>query len=666
MAKTKPGELTVSDLRAFLDNSWNWFNEKWKTAEENERLKSPDHWTAEQKSAINAQGRIDYSIGLMSAKENQVITFQRNNRTEFDVKATNDPNDELKAEVAKVQIKDVEKRSDFDFVESDVFDAGLTAFVGVYELFFEKDQDFNDVLSVGEVDYKNFMWDANAFDYEKNKSLWQTKFRKIYRYQLRDEYGEEAAKDANNVFKTQWGRKQQTFYLSQGENSDYDLITLFEHYQKVIVDYHYVIFNDHLNVHGLKDKPIALKTRDKKQADALLRKLQAPYIFNNQSIEGSEVVKSSEDGIVKYDWYYDKILKEELTDYQSFPFSIYQSFHFKDQIWTMSDVLKSMQLFVDRYIGQIDYSFGKDIKNAYEVVVNNLADNYTLDEALTKMNEDGVLPVKLPGTIKNIRSQGANPQWMQMVQVMQSFMEDLSGGRSFQGLSEAADESGVAIKEKRLGGEQLAGLFLDNMTRCKRDLGNKIIERLRQDKAERLIKVAGGELSQGAIQQLTEMKSFIDSSEENKGYVWMNDATHLRDAKIELTITESPYSETARERKLAKLGFLGKMRPDLLQTDTFTEELIKAVDISFDIKSKLMAELQQVKQQNAQMQQAAMQSEQAKNKSETEKNQIEGATKISDSQVKKTDSSIKMFEAETERMNVVMDGITNAQNSQRS
>jgi len=474
-----------------------------------------------------------------------------------------------------------------------------------------------------------------------------TKFRKVYRYQLADEYGKAKAKVANESFMDNWGRKQSQFYITKAQDRNFDIITLFEHYQRVVVTYHLVYFNDYLDLYGLKGKPIALKTRSKKEADKLLKQLKVKYIMGGESVEGAEVVKTTEEGIEKYVYTYDKILKHELTDYKTFPFAIFQSYHFKDQIWTLSDVLKSMQLFIDRYIGQIDYSFGKDIKNAYEVVVSQIADGYTIDEAVEKMNKDGILPVNMPNTIKNVRSKGSNTQWMQMISLMQSYMEDLAGGRSFQGLSEGANESGRAVREKRLSGEGLVSLYLDNLSRWKKDLGDKLIERYRQDKAERIIKVGGGELSPQAVQQLTALKLYKPSHEDNKGYVFYTDATHLRDTQVELIVSESIFSETMREKKLGQLMGFAQMNPMVVQTRTFNEMYMMNSDIPYDMRVKLLQELADKEKAQQQAQQQAMQQQ-------AQKDQAELGIKGAEVKIKKQDS-------DTKRIDVVLDANYNAE-----
>ena len=102
--------LSAHTLTSLYDQSFDYFMDHWDSGQENERYRSVDHFTSDEKAQIEGQGRQAYSIGLISNKVDQHLQAQRKNRTEWKLEAVQDVNDEIKAEVGNVQYRDLEKR----------------------------------------------------------------------------------------------------------------------------------------------------------------------------------------------------------------------------------------------------------------------------------------------------------------------------------------------------------------------------------------------------------------------------------------------------------------------------------------------------------------------------------------------------------------------------
>ena len=84
----------------------------------------------------------------------------------------------------------------------------------------------------------------------------------------------------------------------------------------------------------------------------------------------------------------------------------------------------------------------------------------------------GVVPANSSEAIMQaVKSQGLNPQWLQIASIMQGLMEDFAGGRSFSGLGDESGESGRAINLKKQQGALVAFLMLDNLARWKQAMG---------------------------------------------------------------------------------------------------------------------------------------------------------------------------------------------------
>jgi len=118
--------LSASDLESFHDQIINYFKQKWTEGEENERFQKGHHWSDAHETKIENQNRIPYSFSVMATKLNTIKATQKQARTQFKVSAKVDPNDEIKAELATLMLRDDEKGSKFKYLESEVFDSGLS------------------------------------------------------------------------------------------------------------------------------------------------------------------------------------------------------------------------------------------------------------------------------------------------------------------------------------------------------------------------------------------------------------------------------------------------------------------------------------------------------------------------------------------------------------
>ncbi len=595
--------LTVQDLCQMHIQNFGYFDNLWRRGEENERYISADHHTDEEKRDYTNDGRYPFSVALTAQKINTIMASEKENRTSFKVEAISDPNDEIKAEIVGLRLKNIEARSGLKYIESDVTLSGVGVIYGVTAIRKELN-DAGDVnLTLEEVDYKDFIWDANAKKYEKQDAVFMAEKTKAYRYQIESDYPDI---EFNNPGLGDWwnGRSFVEYFISTNLKMEYDLITKFTHYQKVLRTYHCVFFN------GEK----VAEERNKKDADEILKMLKMPYLLQGLPEPPAFVEKVKKTKMDKYVFTLTDILEYEETDLDFFPYSIYQAFQFKDKIWSMTDVLKSNQIFLDRLVAQMDYAFGRDIKDGFEVVVPKLADGITAEEAVRRAKAGEGVPVQMAGSIKWIDKNSLDPNWITVYSIMMDLGNDLGGGRSFAGLQDSAGESGVAIRQKMMQGEKIASLFIDNKFRSKRDLGTKLVKMVGlYDTAPYIMKVLGGSLSEEMIQVLQQQKLYIPSQfNEGVGYLKMNQQNNpltkmewLNNAEFELTVTEETLSESRRQQKYLMYLEAEKSDQSLLMSPTWRRMKYEVMDIPFSDRQKLLQEfemLQQQQQQEAQEQ----------------------------------------------------------------
>ena len=570
-------------------------------------------------------------MSIAATKLGIISSTQQKSRTQFRVEAAVDPGDEIKAELATLMIRDVERRSKFKYIESEVFDSGKDVIYGAAEVYLDH-SNMSPEIRVRKLSYRNVVWDVNNETYDISEdSLFTAKIDRMYRYQLKAEYGKIIDEVSEN--NDDWGREKTSYFVSTDKEGlkDFDIISKITHYQKVIRTSYYVLHPDSRKLLGLSGQ-VADKFDTKKEAERRLRELNIPYIANGLDIEGS--VESKDDvGYDKYVFADRKILEYEKTDLPSSPIKVYKCFTFENDFWSFMDMLKSPQIFMDRLFSQIDYTFGTDIKNVYQLNVNALADKETPESATRKAAiTGGVIQTNSNElAIQSIPSKGINPQWLQVAEIMQSFVEDFAGGRSFQGLGEGSGESGKAINLKKQQGTLIAALMLDNLSRWKQSVGEMILWFEQEfDTAERQIKIQGDELTPEMLQLLQQDGIFTPSQiNPEKGFVNVNKGgiPFLKDAEFELVVTEASLTDSEKEFKWFSMLEAGRSIPILQNSIQYAMMLLKYnPDITSKDRNALIQELKQMQQAQA---------EAAKKESEREdaKVQLDAAKVMADAKV---------------------------------
>jgi hypothetical protein len=313
------------------------------------------------------------------------------------------------------------------------------------------------------------------------------------------------------------------------------------------------------------------------------------------------------------------LLEYDATELEHSPFNVYFTFFLEGESISMMDFLRSPQLYMDRIFSQIDFSLGRALKGVKELNVNALAEGETPETAQKKMNKTGgvVLKQGQEDVISTHAEEQLNPAYMEMFGVMQNLLEDLGGGRSFQGLSEGKSESGVSVEAKKQQGQMIALNFVDNLSRWKQGLGENLLWWIKNYvDTERYIKVQGGSLDPQMIQMLQQNNIYVPSNRaDGGGYVKINDPDNrmsfLNDAELELVVTEAELTETERQLKYMQMQAAEKVDPTLAQSQVWLETKLKYMDIDASTRQKLLQERQQIMQQNMQMQQQQMQLEQS-------------------------------------------------------
>ena len=604
---------TLDDLCRFIDAVMPTFQAEYEEAEDNERRWLGNNYSPEDEQSIRSQGRQPISIPVVKTKLTNISGEQQKRRTSFKIEAAVDPNDEIKAELAGLQVKAVERRSNFKFLESEIFDSGMGIKFGVSKMDTVMDNYFKRVV-VKKIHYKDFIWDRNSTAYDINEdALWCAEVEKIPRKMLEEIEGVDTSNISAGSQGNFQGRETMNYYVQgSGRGNDYDILSLYHFYIKQPRDCWYLVFPDSQNVYG--DGVIVDKFDSKKEADRKLREYQTEYILKGlPPEEGAEVQKKKELRLDYYKFCYNTLVSYKKTEYESFPYNLFRAVHFEDKYASLMDFLKDPQRMIDRMWMQVDYSIGKSLKNIF-LMVKDLIDE-PIEVARRKLEKTGgVVYVKdlQRKAIDEVTSQGANPQWFQIIETMIGYLEDLSGGKNFQGLDAGSNQSGRSVIAQAQEGQKLAIPMLNNLARWKESVGRNILWWLEHyETAEDVIKVQGGALTPEMIKLLQENNIYSPSqfSKDGSGYVRINqeenELSYLKNSSFELFVTEAELSETDKQMRLANYNQALQNDPMLQQSPTFMRIRLEAMNLK-------QSEIQMIEQERQQaIEQAKQQAEQA-------------------------------------------------------
>ena len=618
MAKIKGNADQTIDVQTLIqihDGAIDYFNKLHKRGVENEKYYAADPFDDKQKNEYVIKDRIPFSISSIATKLNTIISTERTNRVSWKCKPKIEPDDisedpqqrqqlfekEIKAELATLRMKMIGTQNKHDWVISDTFASGIAVMYGAQKIYADINKYGDPQIKIKDVDYRNLIWDVNSVEYEHNDAQWMCEKEYVYRVDLIKQYpdklklikGLSIGDPALN-----WGRKKTNYYVNYNKDgvSDLDLLTVFHHYHKVNRVYYTVLFNGQ----------IVSCERKKSDAEKTLRMLQLPYLTSRQDLPPADIVETPKLMLDYYKFTYTDVLEYEETDLEVFPYSIYQAFQFKDKIWTMSDILKSMQQLANRLLAQIDYAFGIDLKNKWEIFLPALqGTGLSIEQAMIQLDEKGFIPTMQRDAIRSIKSAGANPQWIQVMEIMLNIIDEQGGGKTLAGTANSANQSGKAINSLISQGQMLTNAFIDNRNRFLTDLGQKLLWFMKHyDNTPYIMRIEGGALSKEMLGMLQQQSMYAQSVQNpNSGYVSLNkdNKNYLETADYELEVIEESLSENKKEQRFAIMTQMEQSDQKLLLSPTWRKKKIEALpEFSYEDRSKIETEIAQAEQAQAQ------------------------------------------------------------------
>lgn len=543
--------MTEKELIQFYDHASESFEKVRLSAQRNEALKRGEHWGDNEKRRITEQGRLPYSISLTAQKINTIISAQRRSKTTYSVMPLSDPEDSYKARLAELHLEEKEKLCRIDEIESQVFDSGLSVSFGAAEIYRREGINGTEIR-LRNTGWRELLWDPDAADYMLDDAA----------YMIRRSVMPSGALQKDGIFREVFMTASQPAASAEG------VTEVLRYYVKVMRQITI------LRVSDRKTGKISFyKSASEREAEKLAVKLKSG---DSGGAITFEMMPWYEEGIDKITTANGVICEEEQINTGQYPFLVFRSFHSGRQFWCLTDLLRDPQRFIDRIFTQIDFGFGRDLKNVFQGNLHSLADIETPESAVRKAEQTGGIIWTRTGeeAFKPLRPAGVNPQYFQAASVMQSFIEDLSGGRSFQGLSEYYGESGAAINAKQKQGYMIVSLFLDNLRIWRKELGKRLLEYINlYEEKERIIPVFGKDKVR-EISSESMLSPCLTLLENGQGFLRVRDLpyelrNYLDNREFELVINNVPAEEEKTAADLQLLSEINRLYPGYIRPEIF-------------------------------------------------------------------------------------------------
>lgn len=599
-------ELAVSEFVTIYDEG-----------RRNKNYAQGKNWDAEKKEKIKKGHRQPYSMPLTAVKLNRLLSEQRNNRFDWKPRGRS-KEDELTAEVGGYVMKYIDDNNLFKWTESEVYQDGLSGKYGVCQCRIDTTIDPRGELMLDKVPFNEVCWDTNSKKYDLSDAeffqrfYWTTKRKLSLEYPKLtetimkvgyDDYQKNSpAKDIKNWFR---------------QDNKKDIVKVVTHYEKI-----------NKTVHIIKD--LSNPSKDAEVMDGNPDKHIAELIIANPELqpENFKVLRAEKEyyHVTKFCAY--DILEEKDLDY--LPYSIYFCFFDDGEYWSIVDLARDPQLMYDRYLQMIDKMTAKNVRgNNYTLAMDLLHESEKKNT--NKLSDDLVDGGRIVKVMTNAQGEVLKPLQItnnisvesEFLQIAQTLIEDIFGGRTFQGLN--AEKKQTATESRILENQAKVGVFLylDNLVRWKTCLGKLVWKMMGEVYTEdRQIRIMGESLSAKMKELLTTQGSYEPSELEPESYGYLNlggITKSIQSATVDIVIDKVEASATDRLAKFASLISINDYMLQAGYQPIPIEVVLEYSNLDYTDKQKLITyETEQKKMQQAQAEE------------ESKRANIEGALNVID------------------------------------
>jgi len=525
----------VKDTDAFMDEVRDHFD-KAKTADQIDRAEAIEdlrfvnakQWPESQATKRNAAKRPMLTINLLPGNIDQVVGEQRQNRPDIKVRAVDDDSDPDRARIREGLIRNISSQSDASIAYDNAFESAVTCGRGFFRILNEytDDDSFEQDLKIKRIsDCMTVLWDPEATDVNLTDAQYMFVYLNISKELYESKYPDKALSNFENM-----GDKTKDWVSG-------DKYRIAEYWYKVPRKKTIYLVEDESGntkvVNELPKNAVVLKEREVDSYDIYWCKvsgediLEGPYLWKGKyfpivPIWGKEITVDGvlhRRGVIRY-------AKDSQRAYN---------------YWRTS-ATEQVAL-----APKAPYKVTQKMIDGHEHMWNE-ADSGTKPYLL--FNPDDRVAGGGPTRERPIDRPAAQ---MDEVNVSREEIQQTTGIYDAYKGKKSNEVSGVAIAQRRTGGERATFAYHDNLSRALRQCGRILIDLIPYFyDTQRVIRILGEDM----VEELVNINS---PSEDGNGL--LNDMTV---GKYDITLSTGPSFTTQRqETAQAMMELIGK-NPDLM------------------------------------------------------------------------------------------------------
>lgn len=525
-----------------------------------------DNWSRRDLELHRQQGFYHaFAIPLLAVKMNRILANQRQNRFECKVRGRG-MEDELTAEVLNMLIKFVDDDNNGKYLDSEVFQGGITEKYGISEIYVDFNENPQGEIRFDVIPFNQFYWDTNAKKYNLHEdATFLGTFQWIPADKLQQMYPDfdfdyaDIAKNYSNsvgIILTDWcDQKKQ-------------LVKVCNHFEK---EYRtkYLVKNlssgDFLAFDSKKESEefIAGQISKEMQTIATSEDYQKSFtaddfrVFKKTVPAWRHIVFTGTNEIINEYWHY-----------STPPYFRFCSFHdvTTGDFWSLTDLAKDPQKAYDRMISMIDKSTAKNIKgNNYTVQPELLHPSETkdMDSLFSRLSNGGsYVRTNNPNAILPLQNHNNVQVESQQALYYQQTINDLLGGNAFQGVEAETTQTATEVRTLEKNAQVSTLLYMDNFARYKNAFTSYLIEVIKDiytpDRTFRVM----GEVQSKKIMETLQKAGIYKESIINKGsYGWvdLSNVQSLANANVDIVIEDVEATNSEKDTKFNQLMAINAM-----------------------------------------------------------------------------------------------------------
>lgn len=577
-----------------------YFQVKWDEAFENARFMRQLQFTDDQLRKISKTDRVPYVLDYISIPINTHIGDQRDNRTDI-MYLPVEAGDDVRAEVLNVVKDSMLRQNHWIYTASDIFQDGIIEKCGAVGYEWTTEKNPKGELRVFRIPPRQLTWDLNRRDYELAKSLWVSRTRLYGRREMMNKFAEHKSEieKLSSTLDELDDLNLDESYRKQISDLELDALALIEFYEKdyksrffVEMDGRKILDGFYLTRKEAEDGIEGLKARQEQFANQFTELNIIPPPPPSYDIIQHDVPVVLRSEICQNIVFTDR--KE--TNLSDYPYDAYYPYWHDGEWWSMVDMYKDPQRFINKMFMMVDHQIGVNSKGILLIDEN-------VPDTQAKQIIDGWSGTGFAGRIKDpknnieyIPPQGFDPRLLAAMEIAINNLEKKSGGGNYFGQKETAGEAAAAIRQRIERGGVSSFPVFDNFDRFLLSAGEKIAWYLTSYMtAEQKMRIEGEELTALARQEFPDW--YKDSVMPNLGFLTINTSPQntIKDLTVDIIVDKSRHSVTKNQQILAQLAVMMQSSP-LLAESVPPELLLELFDLPATVKRKMQQSMQQLLQ----------------------------------------------------------------------